>query len=450
MKKICLLISFIAIAYSSYAQTNTFPTSGNVGIGTTSPTEQLTVAGHTGKVVTFGNDLDVSGQIYAVFGVRALFGYNGSTQNAVVQGIGSKGIEFNVNSGTFGLGQAMVINSNGNVGVGLTSPESIFDVRGPNITGPVFTLSSPDAQSIASGTILGTINWSAYDNSAGRVREPESYIRQVVSGTWDGYSSPSYLSFGIRKSNVTFLDDAMVINNLGDVGVGTGSIAPVSLFEVSSSTGHTAIIPTTISITSTTDDTGWDLTTPWANLDFYSKDLSGTGPGARARIGAIMENASGANTGLAIFTNNGTALSEVARFSHQGYLGIGTTTPTVALDVIGDVAIGTTTPATGYKLSVNGSAIATSMTVQVFSSWPDFVFKKEYHLPALEDVKTYIDQNQHLPDVPTAADMQKSGIDLGAMNQVLLKKVEELTLYMVQLNKQLEAQQEEIEQLKKK
>ncbi|SHM16762.1 hypothetical protein [Mucilaginibacter sp. OK098] len=121
----------------------------------------------------------------------------------------------------------------------------------------------------------------------------------------------------------------------------------------------------------------------------------------------------------------------------------------------GNVAIGTT-DSKGYKLAVNGSAIATSMTVKLFANWPDYVFKPTYQLPSLTDLKTYIDQNHHLSNVPSAAEVEKNGLNLGEMNKVLVQKVEELTLYLIEQNKKLtdqqkanQLQQKQIDELKK-
>ena len=105
----------------------------------------------------------------------------------------------------------------------------------------------------------------------------------------------------------------------------------------------------------------------------------------------------------------------------------------------GNVAIGTTDPQ-GYKLAVNGSAIATSITVKAYTNWPDFVFKPTYKLPSLTEVKTYIDKNHHLSDVPSATEVEKNGLNLGEMNKVLVQKVEELTLYLIAQNKQVAEQ----------
>jgi hypothetical protein len=122
----------------------------------------------------------------------------------------------------------------------------------------------------------------------------------------------------------------------------------------------------------------------------------------------------------------------------------------------GSLRISTTTIPTGYKLAVNGSMIATSIKVKPQGSWPDYVFKPKYNLPSLTDVKTYIDQYQHLPDVPSANTIEKDGQDLGEMNKILLKKVEELTLYLIEKDKndeikdkKLASQQNQIDDLKK-
>jgi len=124
------------------------------------------------------------------------------------------------------------------------------------------------------------------------------------------------------------------------------------------------------------------------------------------------------------------------------------------LAVNGNVGIGTT-DTKGYNLAVNGSVIATSMTVKLYSAWPDYVFKPTYHLPSLTDVKSYIDQNHHLPDMPSGQEVAKDGINLGEMNKLLTKKVEELTLYLIEKDKQdkkrevqLISQQQQINQLK--
>ena len=102
----------------------------------------------------------------------------------------------------------------------------------------------------------------------------------------------------------------------------------------------------------------------------------------------------------------------------------------------GNIGIGTTDPKT-YKLAIAGRAIAETMTVQLQGAWGDYVFKPDYNLMPLTDVKTYIDKNQHLPEIPSAAEVAKDGQNLGEMNKLLLKKVEELTLYLIEKDKEI-------------
>jgi hypothetical protein len=103
----------------------------------------------------------------------------------------------------------------------------------------------------------------------------------------------------------------------------------------------------------------------------------------------------------------------------------------------GNVAIGTNDPR-GYKLAVNGSAIFTSAKVKLEQNWPDYVFEKDYELLPLADLERFIQQNKHLPGISTAAEVEKEGLDLGVNQAALLKKIEELTLYIIEQNKRIE------------
>ena len=96
----------------------------------------------------------------------------------------------------------------------------------------------------------------------------------------------------------------------------------------------------------------------------------------------------------------------------------------------GNMGIGTTSTF-GYKLAVNGSIGAKEVNVEVTSAWPDYVFKPDYQLSTLEDVKKHIDEKGHLPNIPSAQEVDENGISLGEMNRLLLEKVEELTLYIL-------------------
>lgn len=109
-----------------------------------------------------------------------------------------------------------------------------------------------------------------------------------------------------------------------------------------------------------------------------------------------------------------------------------------------NVGIGTTAP--DSKLSVNGTIHSKQVKVDLIGL-PDYVFKPAYQLPKLSEVKAYIDQNQHLPEIPSAQDVAKNGLDLGEMNKLLLKKVEELTLYLIEQDKAKNEQDKRIQKL---
>jgi Bacterial Ig domain len=120
------------------------------------------------------------------------------------------------------------------------------------------------------------------------------------------------------------------------------------------------------------------------------------------------------------------------------------------VSVMGDGTVGIGTKTTyGYKLAVNGMAIFTKVKVKTAGTWPDYVFEKGYNLPSLEEIEQYVMIHKHLPGIMAAAEADKKGLDVGDNQAALLKKIEELTLYLIKQNKKLEQQQREIDELKK-
>lgn len=110
----------------------------------------------------------------------------------------------------------------------------------------------------------------------------------------------------------------------------------------------------------------------------------------------------------------------------------------------GNVGIGTLNP--DSKLAVNGTIHSREVKVDM-TGWSDFVFKKEYNLPTLEQVEKHISEKGHLENIPSEEEVLKNGINLGEMNAKLLQKIEELTLYMIEQNKRIDKQDEEIKEL---
>jgi hypothetical protein len=104
----------------------------------------------------------------------------------------------------------------------------------------------------------------------------------------------------------------------------------------------------------------------------------------------------------------------------------------------GNVGIGTG-PQTDYPLAVNGTIRAKEVKVE--ANWADFVFEEDYQLKPLEEVEEFVKENKHLPDIPSEEEVEKEGISVGEMNAKLLQKIEELMLYTIK-------QQKEIDRLK--
>ena len=97
---------------------------------------------------------------------------------------------------------------------------------------------------------------------------------------------------------------------------------------------------------------------------------------------------------------------------------------------------GTLKVGSGFKCDAQGNLKVKHLKVTL-TDWPDYVFCKEYSLMSLGELETYIDVHRHLPGVPSAEVVEQEGADLGEINKVLMEKVEELTLYIIDLQKQI-------------
>ena len=114
-----------------------------------------------------------------------------------------------------------------------------------------------------------------------------------------------------------------------------------------------------------------------------------------------------------------------------------------ALIIIGDgtgqrIAIGSSTVANGFTLSVSGKVITEEVQIQLKTAWPDYVFLQNHKLTPLSELENYIQQHQHLPNIPSAGEIEKKGLVVGDMQKRMMEKIEELTLYILELNKRIE------------
>ncbi len=145
--------------------------------------------------------------------------------------------------------------------------------------------------------------------------------------------------------------------------------------------------------------------------------------------------------GVDLFTSGKNRL----RIKRNGNVGIGTTTPDFKLDVCGtirakEIKVEEFTCSNG---SFDGTLATNNITVKANGQTADFVFADDYNLKSLSEVENFIKTNKHLPDIPSAEKMEEQGVNLAEMNKLLLQKVEELTLYQIEKDKEVQELKEE-------
>ncbi len=207
-----------------------------------------------------------------------------------------------------------------------------------------------------------------------------------------------------------------VFYNTGNVGIGTNN--PNFNLDVAGSLNATSIFLNGSALESPI----WSLN---GNEVFYNTGNVGVGtndPNFTLDVNGSMNATSIFLNGSAITSSQWTTLTNDISYT-TGNVGIGTTNTQ------------------GYMLAVAGNVIAEGVKVELEGNWPDFVFEKEFNLMELDEVKKFINKNRHLPNIPSAKNVKQNGIDLGIMDAKLLQKIEELTLYIIR-------QQEEIDSLK--
>jgi hypothetical protein len=118
----------------------------------------------------------------------------------------------------------------------------------------------------------------------------------------------------------------------------------------------------------------------------------------------------------------------------------------------GGVGIGVTSGASipaGYLLAVDGKVLTEEVRVELSGDWPDYVFANDYQLTPFDKLRNYIAVNKHLPNIPAAAEVEKNGFELGDMQKRMVEKIEELTLYVLQLESDMKEMKEKLDELKK-
>jgi hypothetical protein len=293
--------------------------------------------------------------------------------------------------------------ASGNVGIGTTNPADKLDVKGAafiqstnnnyNENLRLFPSTNNDYSSIALGAVAG-------NSGTG-----------IGQWTFVRYPSINNYMFSIRYNSSNYFN---IINN-GNIGIET--------------------------------------TNPRANLDM-AKDISNSQLGTVfGRLPEGDEAGLGTYLGVKGYTTQGADEYNIKSFSivHDfygqtnssinfyrggsilgGFIPFNTSdnTEKMRIGTNGNLGIGTTSP--DEKLTVKGKIHAQEVRVDMLGALvPDYVFSKDYKLKSLQEVEEYIERNNHLPEIPSAQEIKKNGLILAEMNMGLLKKVEELTLYMI-------------------
>jgi len=450
------------IFYTNSTERMRFSPSGNLGIGTTGPNSVLQIhnnvayADNANNQLTLSNggyrnseegtlNTDNAGMAYYFTNYNAGGKVYDRTLDIRVRGAGD---------GTFGAGmirffandyssgsaerEIMRIHGNGNVGIGTTSPNSVLQIHNnvayADNANNQLTMSNGGYRNSEEGTLntdnAGMAFYFTNYNAGGKWYDRTLDIR--VRGAGDGTFGAGMIRFFANDYTSGSAErEIMRIHGNGNVGIGVTSPAGLLSLKNQIPNGGNGNDP--VNYTATSAVNGQAIIN-----SYYVGNTDGGGPYPRYMDIASVGSPDGTNGGgnIRFLTNPVTANSpavERMRINSNGNIGIGTINPDT-------------------KLAVRGTIHSTEVKVDLSVPVPDYVFKPDYKLTNLSELKAYVDKNHHLPEIPSAEKMAKDGLNLGEMNTKLLKKVEELTLYLIQQkeesDKRNKAQQEQINQLK--
>ncbi|MEP1778123.1 hypothetical protein [Reichenbachiella sp.] len=395
------VISFV----TSDLERMTLDANGNVGIRTTTPTDALEIGGDSNMNIRIGRwgALGILGNsIATVLGNNIKASNTDSNMKYITTTVdGAKAIKMQYNEGiTFHtqLGsvtagsnftgyERMRIDNNGNVGIGITEPLDKLHISGPNRMGVVIGGPSSSAGAV------GDLNFISSDQSA---------VGGAVYWNWS-FRTDSWSSgpgdFVLYSHNGSSYTSPIICQADGDLILTSGNGAARN------------------------GNVGIGITTPSAKLHLIGDNA--WGGGMRITNASNYWDVAVDGGGDRFYIGNDQSMDLVIRAS-SGNVGIGTAAPS-------------------HKLHVIGNVHASSFSAEPSFVWPDYVFEENYKLSEIEEVEKYIEKNHHLPEIPSAAEVKENGVDIVSMQAKLLRKIEELTLYVIEQNKQLEKQNKRID-----
>jgi hypothetical protein len=410
--------SFLSVIAVSFIVN--FSYSQNVGIGTTVPAAKLDVKTTSNYVGQFNGASPMYMSIYEGDVYRGYWGsYSGAAED----------VDFGTGAGntlgklhfTIQANPRMTINAAGNVGVGTTSPNHKLHINGGDLfiqssSGLIrFGYEGANEWQMATTGAGADLRWYTTPDG-GTTITPRHYFSQNGNVGIGGFSGPGVplgrldvIGAGTSSSTNTLilrnsvLDTIMRIRDDGRMGFGYNG----------SSYGRTMNVGGT-------------------GINFYTANEVAFG-------GAVFPT----DTSIVIWSNSNSNNYLVLQPS-WGNTGIGTYTPNAKFHLNGAMLVGNNSQriATNYEVSVDGEIMCENLTMQNSTSWPDYVFEESYQLMPLSDLEASIRKNKHLPNVPSAAEIEKNGINMGVITKAYMEKIEELTLYIIQLEKRLKAVEE--------
>jgi len=244
-----------------------------------------------------------------------------------------------------------------------------------------------------------------------------SIMNETGNQSFFTFGSSGQATGGVTKLTSNFIGKDLYNRYMtflpnGNIGIGTDN--PNSKFEVISEE------PNTLEVAGFYNSRSYGATNDKSETRINIGKIEDKTRQPMGAMGAFPENnATSANGNLAFYIRQNQSIVEAVRIDSKGNMGIGTIAPDERLTVKGKIH------AQEIRVDLDGPLV------------PDYVFAEDYKLKTLKEVEDYIKQNNHLPEIPSAREVEKNGLMLAEMNMNLLKKIEEMTLYIIEQNKQI-------------